>query len=211
MKFLISASRILSAIFSPLLMGTYSVLIAMWLSYLCFSPAKAKLIVISVTFVATCIIPLIAIFLLFKAGIVTDSGLNKRKERTLPYLLCIMCYIGTGIYYHFVNAPVWLSMAMFGGALALIIQTCVNSVWKISGHAAGVGGLVGLAYFIMITGNAPENMEWQFLLLVLIAGLVGTSRLILERHTLMQVAAGFLNGFACVFVPALVSTYFTAG
>jgi membrane-associated phospholipid phosphatase len=38
------------------------------------------------------------------------------------------------------------------------------------------------------------NPYYMFMGLFLIAGLVGTSRLILRRHTLYQVIAGFLLG-----------------
>jgi len=39
----------------------------------------------------------------------------------------------------------------------------------------------------------------------LIAGCVGTSRLILKRHTPMQVYTGFGLGFICIFVSSLLS------
>lgn len=202
MKVITAIARILSALFSPLLMGTYGILIAMWLSYLCYSPFKAKAIVVALTFVVTCIIPVIAIFLLDKAGVVKDPMLNNKEDRTAPYILTTLCYIGIGIYYHFVKAPVWLSLFVFGGAIALIILTIVNRKWKISGHATGVGGLVGMLFFLMCSGFSPENIQTEFIAGVIVAGMVCSSRLILERHTLLQVGAGFVNGFVCVFVPA---------
>ena len=85
MKTITAAARFLSAICSPLLMGTYGIALAIWLSYLCYSPDKAKAVVIAATFVATCIIPVIAIFLLGKTGVVKDPTLNERSDRTVPY------------------------------------------------------------------------------------------------------------------------------
>lgn len=202
MKTATAIAKIFSTIFSPLLMGTYGILIAMWLSYLCYSPAKAKLIVTAVTFVATCVLPVIGIFLLSRTGVVKDPMLNERTERTWPYLICTAGYIATGIYYYCVHAPLWLSMFMEGGALALIVLTVVNRRWKISGHATGVGGLCAMIFFLMCSGNSVTDLRWEFVAAVVLAGCVCTSRLILERHTLMQVAAGFLNGFVCVFIPA---------
>lgn len=202
MKTVNGIARFFSFLFSPLLMGTYGILLSMWLSYLCYSTPKAKAIVIAVTFVATCIIPVIAIFSLNKAGIVKDPSLNDRADRTLLYIITTLCYIAVGVYYHSVSAPVWLSMFVFGGALALIILTIVNRRWKISGHATGMGGVVAMLFFIMCSGNSPLDMQWEFMAGVVIAGIVCSSRLILGRHTLMQVAAGFANGFICVFLPA---------
>lgn len=205
MKTINTIARIFSAVFSPLLMGTYGILIAMWFSYLCYSPERAKLTVIAVTFAATCVLPVIAIFLLSRTGVVKDPILNERTDRTWPYILCGFCYLGTGIYYHFVHAPLWMSMFMYGATVALVILTIVNRWWKISGHATGMGALCGMMFFLMTSANTVSDIEWEFLATVLLAGCVCTSRLILKRHTLMQVAAGFLNGFVCIFLPAFLT------
>lgn len=207
MKAITAAARFFSAICSPLLMGTYGIILAFWLSYLCYSSDKAKAVVIAVTFVVTCIIPVIAIFLLNKTGVVKDPTLNDRTDRTVPYVLTAVCYIGIAVYYRVVNAPVWLSMFAAGGALALVVLTIVNRAWKISGHATGMGGLMAMLYFLMCSGNSPVDMQWEFITGVIIAGLVCTSRLVLQRHTLMQVGAGFANGFLCTFLP----TWFFSG
>lgn len=202
MKILTSTARFLSAIFSPLLMGTYGIILAMWLSYLCYSPMRAKMIVIAVTFVATCAIPVIAIFLLHKLGVVKNPTLSDRTDRTAPYIIAVLCYLAVAVYYHFVNAPVWLSMFMLGGAIALIILTIVNRFWKISGHATAMGGIVAMMFFLMCSGSSPHSLQIQFMTTVVIAGMVCTSRLILGCHTLLQVGAGFLTGFISVFLPA---------
>ncbi len=202
MKFTTTLARIFSAVFSPILMGTYGILLAMYLSYLCYSPEKAKMIVIAVTFVATCVVPVIGIFLLTHLGAVKDPMLNERAERGWPYLICTLCYLGTGIYYYFVHAPQWLYLFMFGGAISLVVLNIVNHWWKISGHATGTGALCAMIFFLMSSGNSVTNLQWEFVIAVVLAGCVCTSRLILGRHTLLQVAAGFLNGFICVFLPA---------
>lgn len=63
----------------------------------------------------------------------------------------------------------------------------------------GVGGMVGgamaVSYFV-----ENSNPYFMFMGLFIIAGLVGTSRLILKRHTLAQVIAGFLLGFLVSFI-----------
>lgn len=202
MKAINAIARCLSIIFSPLLMGTYGIILSMWLSYLCYSPLKARITVTAVTFVATCAIPVIAIFLLNRLGVVKIPTLNDRTDRTAPYIICVLCYIAVAIYYHFVNAPVWLSMFMFGGAMALVILTIVNRWWKISGHATGMGAIVAMLFFLTCSGNSPVDIQYEFITGIILAGAVCTSRLILNRHTLLQVGAGFINGFTCIFLPA---------
>lgn len=61
-----------------------------------------------------------------------------------------------------------------------------------------------MIFYLMLSGNSIYNLEWCFLIAVLVAGAVCSSRLILGRHTLGQVAAGCLNGFVCVFIPAII-------
>lgn len=202
MKIITAIARFFSGLFSPTLMGTYGILLTMWLSYLCYSPDKAKLTVIAVTFVATCIIPVIAIFILSRSGMLKDPMLNERTERTWPYLVCTLCYLGTAAYYCYIHAPLWMILFMAGGALALIVLNIVNHWWKISGHATGAGALCALVYFLMCSGNSVLDIRWEFIATVFVAGCVCTSRLILNRHTLWQVVAGFLNGFICIFLPA---------
>ncbi|MDE6629511.1 MAG: hypothetical protein K2K36_09110 [Muribaculaceae bacterium] len=88
MKLIQSVARILSAVFAPIFLGTYGILLTMWLSYLCYSPFKARAIVVAVTFASTCVIPVIGIYLLSKLGAVKDPMLNNRTDRTLPDILC---------------------------------------------------------------------------------------------------------------------------
>lgn len=202
MKFLTGFSRFLSVIFSPMLTATYGVALAMLLSYLCFSPLKARLIVTAVTFAATCAIPVIAIYTLHKSGAVKEPGLNNREDRPVPYLIATACYVGTAVYTRFVNAPMWLTMFLIGGALSLVVLTIVNTRWKISGHATGMGGLTAIIFFLMFSGNSVIDLEPEFIAAIILSGMVCSARLVLQRHTLGQVAAGFLNGFICIFAAA---------
>jgi membrane-associated phospholipid phosphatase len=204
MKAIEGIARFFSALFSPLLMGTYGIAIAMWLSYLCYSPTKAKAIVIATTFVATAIIPIITIYLFNRMGTIKDASLNDRNDRTIPYIVTTFCYLGIGIYYRFVGAPVWLSLFTFGGACALVILTVVNRFWKISGHATGMGALVAMIFFLMCSGNSAVNSHPAFVVAVMLAGIVGSSRLLLGRHNLLQVVAGFANGFICIFLLSML-------
>jgi membrane-associated phospholipid phosphatase len=99
--------------------------------------------------------------------------------------------------------PFWFLSLMMGACVALIISLCINFYWKISAHTLGIGGLLG-----GIMGVARIhliNPYWGFIIILLAAGLVGTSRIFLKRHTPMQVYAGFCLGFICTFVASLLS------
>ena len=204
MKFINGAASALSIIFSPLLMATYGVAMAMVLSFLCFIPTATKLTVILETFLATTAIPVIAIFLLSKLKVITDPKLNERTDRTWPYIIETACFIGLAVYLNHINAPAWLSLFLIGGAVALVVLTVVNRWWKISGHATGMGGLCALVFYLMLSGNSIYDLQWEFLAAVIVSGLVCSSRLLLRRHTLMQVTAGFVNGFLWVLLLPMI-------
>ncbi|MDE6268693.1 MAG: phosphatase PAP2 family protein [Muribaculaceae bacterium] len=200
-----TAARIISAIFSPLLAPTYGAALALWVTFLYAVPLSSRINVLVVTFAITTMIPVIGIYVMLRLGLVTDSGLNKQKERLWPYVLTLLCYIATAIYYSSVKAPGWMCGYLIGGAAAALLSMLINFKWKISGHGAAMGGIVALAFFIDYYGLAAWNATPWFIASILCAGLVGTSRLILDRHTLMQVAAGIANGFACVYICLLLS------
>jgi membrane-associated phospholipid phosphatase len=80
-------------------------------------------------------------------------------------------------------------------ALAIV----VTFWWKISAHMFGVGGLMG---GVMAVSHYVEHVNPHYLImaLFLISGLVGSSRLLLKKHTPAQVYTGFLLGFTVSFI-----------
>jgi membrane-associated phospholipid phosphatase len=83
---------------------------------------------------------------------------------------------------------------------ALIIQVLcalINVWWKISTHSAAIGGVAGaLVAFALIFSFNPV---WWLCVVIILAGMVGTSRIILRQHSLPQVVTGFLTGLVCAF------------
>ncbi len=194
-------AQFFSFVFSPLLIPSYGVWLAFWTSVLTVVPINYRWGVTAMVFVFTCVVPLGAIAALYKLKFVSDPGLNKQGERTVPYVITALCYGVSTFYLYHINAPLWLVMFMAGGLLAAVISLIVNRWWKISAHMAAVGGLVGLMMRIGYSRlSYSPNVVWVLIAVILIAGIVGTSRLILHRHTLGQVGAGALNGFLCVFL-----------
>lgn len=145
------------------------------------------------------VVPAILIFMLYKFGIISDLSLKIRKERFFPYLIALLSYSVMIFYYYRLGMPHWFLMQMSAPVVIMIIAIIVTLKWKISAHMFGIGGLIGgamaVSYFV-----ERANPYFMFMGLFLIAGLIGTSRLILRRHTLAQVVAGFFLGFIVSFV-----------
>ena len=191
-------SRLISAIFNPLLIPTYTIAIVMTTTLLCIVTPGTKFGVIGMIFLITAFILALSIFVLYKLKIVTDSGLNERKERFIPYLITALCYVGAAFYLSSIHAPVWLIMFMVGATTATAICTIVSSWWKISAHATSVAGMATFIFYLIYYQLNVLNISWLLYAAILIAGVVETTRLILNRHTLGQLLAGTLNGVICV-------------
>ncbi len=198
-------SEILSAVFSPLLVPTYGMVLAAFLTILRMLPSNLLWTAIGITFVITCLVPVSAIVALYRSGVIKDPALNNRTERFIPYGVVVLCYIGCGFFFYKASAPFWLPMFFAGGALATVISTVVNCWWKISAHAAAMCGLVALVFRIVASHYALFNMNVWLSGVIIVAGLVMTARVYLSRHTLWQVLAGCANGFLCVYLMSMIN------
>ena len=197
-------ANILSWVFVPLLMPVYGILLIFSLSFLSYAPFHTKLVFTLIVFGANFLVPMLLVLILKKMCMIDDIGLNGRKERLIPYIISIICLAGTGLFLYIKSAPVWVAMFYAGGALAALINLIVNFRWKISAHAAGIAGLVAMLIQVIKEGPSAPGMVWWIAGAIVIAGLLGSSRIWLGRHTLMQVLAGSAVGFLSVWGLSLI-------
>lgn len=196
-------SNILSTLFHPLLMVTYGITFALMGTFLALYPLRMKLLIWGSAFLSTAVLPGLFIYLLTRTGAASDLELTKRKERALPYLIVISSEALCLYFLYRMMMPFWLIAILMGICVALLIALCINFFWKISAHMIGIGGLLG-----GLMGVARIHLINPYLLFIavlLIAGLLGTSRIFLKRHTPLQVYAGFSLGFMCTFVASMMS------
>lgn len=200
-----SASHVLSWVLVPLLMPVYGVMLAFGLSILSFTGFGTRVAFTAIVAAFNVAIPAVLVLLLKKLGFVKDVGLNEQKERFLPYVICILCLMGTALFMAYKRAPEWLTMFFLGGALAGIVEVIINRWWKISVHAAGIAGIVALLIHMMLGEYAAPATQVWLLISVGLAGLLGSARIWLGRHTLGQVLAGYAVGFSGVFFMMMLS------
>ena len=196
-------SNLISGMFHPLLMVTYGVVLALSFTYLAIYPPTMKLLLAGGAFLSTAVVPGVFILMMVKNGAAVDMELSDRHERAVPYLIIITSILVCTFYMYKMMLPFWFISLLIGACVAMILALLINFYWKISAHTIGIGGLLG-----GIMGVARIhliNPYWAFILVILIAGLVGTSRIFLKRHTPMQVYAGFCLGFICTFVASFLS------
>ena len=189
---LIRTARVISAIFTPFSIPFLAFLILFLFSYLRIMPIQYKLIVLGVVYCFTILMPTLTIFLFRKINGFSPEDLGERKRRFMPFLLTITSYVFCLVMMHRLNIPWYMTGIILAALIMMVICIVVNLKWKLSEHMAGVGAIVGgLVSFSALFGYNPV---WWLCLFILIAGVLGTARIILQHHTLGEV----LVGFACL-------------
>ena len=191
------AAKIISSIFHPLLMPIVGVLIIFNIdSYISYSiPIDLKKAVLLLIGVSTFITPLLISLLLLQRKIIKSLDMETTKERIIPYAFTIIFYVFT--LFMLKRAPLHPIIFYFiiGATLSVILAFVINIKWKISAHMIGIGGLVGA--LIAISFRMDVYVTQYIIMALIAAGLVGTSRLILNAHTQAQIYTGFVLGLVC--------------
>ncbi len=198
----IIAARILSALFTPLYLPVVGMLVLFLFSYLSLLPVAYKMTVLGVVVVFTVLLPLFLIRVYRRYNGWTPIQLGQRERRAVPYVIAIGCYLLCNYVMLQLHIPYIIRAVITMALLVQIVCALLNSWWKISTHTAGIGGVAGaLLVFADMFGFNPI---WWFCVVIVIAGLLGTCRMILRQHSLGQVVGGFFVGFACAIVGAFL-------
>ncbi len=194
-KTLIRTAKVISAIFTPFSIPFLAFLVLFIFSYLRIMPLQYKLIVLGVVYCFTILMPTLTIFIFRKINGFSPEDLVERKKRYIPFILTITSYIFCLFMMHRLNIPWYMTGIILSALVMMIICIIVNLKWKLSEHMAGAGAVIGgLVAFSALFGYNPI---WWLCLFILVAGVLGTARIILQHHTLGEVMGGFAVGLVC--------------
>ncbi len=176
-------------------MTTYATLIVFnGGSYLSYTTNGAmQRFIFSLLFLGTFLLPVLFSTILWKNGNITSLEMPKRDERHAPFALTLVCYFAVLYLLWKLPVPRLIAFITLGGILAILWSFLINLRWKISIHMTGIGGLFGLIYGLSYSMNMP--MIYLLMIIAVIAGVLGMSRMLLKAHTPAQVYVGFLSGF----------------
>ncbi|MCF0255568.1 phosphatase PAP2 family protein [Bacteroides heparinolyticus] len=192
---LIRTAKVISAIFTPFSIPFAAFLILFIFSYLRIMPLQYKLIVLGVVYCFTILMPTLTIFIFRKINGFSQEDLVDRKKRYVPFILTITSYIFCLLMMHRLNIPWYMTGIILAALITMVICVVVNLKWKLSEHMAGAGAVVGgLVAFSALFGYNPV---WWLCLFILVAGVLGTARIILQHHTPGEVMGGFAVGLVC--------------
>ena len=192
-KHIILAAKVISIVFTPFYLPLLGLVLLFALSHLSMLPATFKLQVLLLEYVFTALLPTLFIKLYRRMQGWSRIYLGQKERRMVPYLISIACYFTCYYVMNRLQFPRFMSNILMAALMIQLLCAVINIWWKISTHSAAIGGVAGalLAFSAIFIFN-PE--KWLSLVMI-VAGLVGTSRMILRQHTLEQVVAGFAVGF----------------
>ena len=197
-KTMLRVARVTSIVFTPFSIPFLAFLVLFLFSYLRIMPILYKGIVLGIVYCFTILTPTITIFLFRKINGFARQELSERKKRYVPILLTIISYVFCLLMMRKLNIPWYMTGIIFVSLVISIICILVNLKWKLSEHMAGIGGIIGgLVSFSALFSYNP--VVW-LCLFILIAGILGSARIVLGHHTLGEVLSGFVVGLVCSFL-----------
>ncbi len=195
-------AHIVSVLLHPVWMPLYGLLIYLGTPYgRAFTEPSQRLWLLASVVFFTILIPLGFMLVQIKRGKASGLMLPDRHERRWPYIVTFLSYSGLEYLLALSNMEPCIVLIVAGFAVTLVVVYNINIFWKISAHLCGIGGLCGAFFgmsWLLCANHLPLMVG-----LVLASGMLGWARLECRAHTMAQLAAGFLVGFAGGFLPTV--------
>ena len=196
-------ARFVSTVFHPFVMPTVTlVLLFSSDDYLLSMPHV--FIYMFVVVIVNTLAPALSLYVLYRRGHLSDLEIRARGERTLPFVIVLAYFALTyvllvtspALYVPFVYLDMWMGL-MASLAIALVITRW----FKISMHMLGQGGALGSIMGLQALQLIPN---WELnAALVIIAGFVGSARIVLSVHRHVEVYTGYLLGFLVCYLSVI--------
>lgn len=197
-KHLILAARVMSMIFTPFYLPMVGLIALFMFSHMRLLPWSYKLQVLLLVYAFTILLPTLLIHLYRRYHGWSLIELGAKERRMVPYIISIVCYFTCYYVMTQLQIPRFMAHILVAALLVQVLCAIINVWWKISTHTAAIGGVAGalMAFSFLFMFNPV----WWLCLVFVVAGMVGSSRIILKQHSLWQVVAGFLLGLISTFV-----------
>ena len=194
-KNIILTARVISMVFTPFYLPIVGLMSLFFLSYLSLMPTAYKLQVLTLVYFFTILLPTVLIHLYRKYQGWNLIELGHKERRMVPYVISILCYFFCVYIMDILHIPHFMGTIVSAARSIQIVCALINVWWKISTHTSAIGGVAGALFvFGEFFGFNPV---WWLCLVLILAGVLGTSRMILRQHSLAQVLAGFFVGLIC--------------
>ncbi len=187
-------AKIISVIFHPLFIPVYGLAIIFSAPTLFgYLPFTVKKLLFFIILINNVLLPFSLLPYFRYRNIISSWSLEIRRERIIPLFITTLLYATSSFIIFRFPIPAFLKsyiLALFFISLAISV---INFWWKISIHSAGAGALTALVIILSLKMYSP--LLWYLIIVIIISGLLLSSRLKLNYHNPGQVWLGYLTGF----------------
>lgn len=190
-----------SAVFHPFLMPLYT-LILLYLSDPILHLHFAAFVYLLVVMLVNTVAPAVSLYIMYRRGVISDLDIRNRDQRAWPFLVVLAYYILTwfivGRGDNATMIPQVYGNLLLGLVLAISGAILITRQFKLSMHGMAAGGTLGALVAVQTLHFSPAF--FLDMAVILVVGLVGSSRLALGVHTHAEVYSGILYGFLVVLL-----------
>jgi len=198
-------AQLVSYVFHPLFVPILVVWLILYqhpINYL-LTDAPIRLRLIAMTFINTVFLPGFVIFLLWRLKFIPNMYLELRNDRIIPLNVVLIFYFWAFYVGRNLEAiPLAMQQWLLGVFLASCAAMFSNIFFKISLHTIAAGGAV-MFFVLRMKADAYWPM-WWLAPVVLVAGMVGSARLLRSAHEPGEIYAGYLVGALCQLAAILI-------
>lgn len=188
-------AEFLSVIFHPVFIPLHGLLIIYSSpTLLSFIPSKLKLLIFLLVLTNNVILPLALAAVLWVRGAITTFNARDRNERVILLTFALMMYTMTAWLLLRMQVPNLFRAYFISIAVVTLITLLITTFYRLSLHAAGIGGLLVLIIFMFVLYRI--STVWQLTTVLMVGGAVLSSRIWLGDHTPSEVWTGLLAGAA---------------
>ncbi|MCF0191859.1 MAG: hypothetical protein HUK05_00200 [Prevotella sp.] len=202
MKTTLRIANAITILFRPFYLPLAGLAALFLFSVLNILPYSYRLFIIVIVWLFTVILPQVLIAIYHKTHGLQFLPFVSREHRSVPYAISIICYFSCYWLLATMNAHHTIKAVLIAALVVQMVCALINIKQKISTHMAGIGsflgGLLAFSYIFYF------NPVWWFCVVNLVAGIIGTCRMILRQHTLQEIIYGYLVGFVGALVTILL-------
>lgn len=201
-----TSARLISFLFHPILFPTFGTLLILAANpnrYGYFGD-KLHIVWLIIVFALTFVFPAVWLLMMKRLEMIESLALSTTNERIIPFIATATFYLWTAWMFkpHNVNMKIspneMVFYMMLGSCFCIFLALVINIFGKISLHAAAAGNLLGLTFILI--NSSTYDLRFFLIGAIVLAGIIGTARLILSAHTPREIYWGYFIGFSAQFL-----------
>lgn len=193
-------AKFFSYLFHPLIMPTYFFALMAFQYPQALEPIQSEshLLFVGLVFLVTFLVPVLNLSILKTFGTIKSFEMNDRRDRLVPFTIISVVYVFiTYLFYAKTRIDItdnFLKLMIVIDALA-VLATLFTFFFKISIHSLVSWGIIGMLIPLhKISGTG--TLYYPILIMILLTGIIMSSRIYLREHSLSEVMWGSVVGLA---------------